>query len=92
MPNDNETKNNSSSNKNRFKILIELAEAVDAWRIFPRAFISIYIYMLWATTNWFMALTAPTVEQAGLMSVITGIGAAWFALYVQTGTGKSNKN
>ena len=90
MPDNNETKNNSSSNKNRFKILIELAEAVDAWRIFPRAFISIYIYMLWATTNWFMTLTAPTVEQAGLMSVITGIGAAWFALYVQTG--KSNKN
>lgn len=70
---------------NKYQGIIDLAKAIDAWRIFPRAFISVYIYMLWASTNWFMNLQAPTMEQAGLISVITGVGAAWFASYVSSG-------
>lgn len=72
----------TDSSKNKFQWLIDLAKAVDAWRVFPRLFISVYIYLLWAVVIWFMTLDAPTVEQAGLISVITGVGAAWFASYV----------
>ena len=72
------------SNKNRFQKLIELAEAVDAWRIFPRAFITVYIYLLYAVVIWFMSLEDPTMQQAGLISVMTGVGAAWFGLYTKT--------
>ena len=32
---------------NRYQWLIDLSEAVDAWRIFPRVFISTYIYLLY---------------------------------------------
>jgi len=33
-----------------------------------------------------MALPDPSTPQAGLVSVLVGTGAAWFGLYVQTGT------
>ena len=34
-----------------------------------------------------MSLSAPTMEQAGFVSVIVGAGAAWFGLYTSTGNG-----
>ena len=43
-----------------------------------------YIYLLWKVVDWFMMLDAPTMEQAGLVSVIVGAGAAWFGLYVNS--------
>lgn len=73
------------SSKNPYNKIIQAAKAIDAWRLFPRMFIGIYIYILYKSTMWFMALDDPSVAQAGLISVVTGIGAAWFALYVQTG-------
>lgn len=57
----------------------------DKLRIFPRAFISMYIYLLWRVVEWFMALPDPTNAQAGLVSVVVGAGAAWFGLYVNSG-------
>ena len=60
-------------------------EYFSRWRLFPRAFISMYIYLLFETTTWFMALPEPNNAQAGLISVIVGAGAAWFGLYVNGG-------
>jgi|TARA_B100000927_G_C16402315_1_gene443946 hypothetical protein len=59
----------------------------DRLRVFPRLFISIYIYMFYQVTMWFMGLEDPNMAQAGLVSVVTGAGAAWFGLYVNS---KSN--
>jgi hypothetical protein len=58
----------------------------DKLRIFPRAFISMYIYLLYEVTHWFMALPDPNNAQAGLVSVVVGSGAAWFGLYVNSGS------
>ena len=77
------------SSKNRYQGLIDLARAVDSWRIFPRIFISTYIFLLYKVTIWFMNLEAPTFEQSGLVSIVVGAGAAWFGLYA--GTSKSKK-
>ena len=57
----------------------------DRLRVFPRAFITIYMYMFYRVVEWFMALEDPTMAQAGLVSVVTGAGAAWFGLYVNSG-------
>jgi hypothetical protein len=65
--------------------ILRAAAAFDSWRVFPRIFISMYIYLLYKTVTWFMALPNPTLEQAGLISVVTGAGAAWFGLYVNSG-------
>jgi len=69
------------SSKNKFQVLIDLARAVDSWRIFPRVFISTYIFLLYKVVIWYMDLAAPTMEQSGLVSIVVGAGAAWFGLY-----------
>ena len=80
--------NTVDSSKNRYQGLIDLAKAVDSWRIFPRIFISTYIFLLYKVTIWFMNLEAPTFEQSGLVSIVVGAGAAWFGLYAGTSKGK----
>ena len=69
---------------------IHLARAVDSWRIFPRVFLSVYIFLLYYSTMWFMALDEPSLEQSGVISIIVGAGAAWFGLYA--GTSNSSKS
>ena len=76
------------SSKNRYQGLIDLARAVDQWRIFPRVFISTYIYLLYKVTIWFMQVPDPTMAQSGLVSIVVGAGAAWFGLYAGTSKGK----
>ena len=67
---------------NPYSRLIHLARAVDSWRIFPRVFITTYIILLYKVVVWYMALTNPTMEQSGLVSIVVGAGAAWFGLYL----------
>lgn len=69
---------------------IHLARTIDAWRPFPRLFISLYIYIVYRVIEWYIALPDPTMEQSGLISVVVGAGAAWFGLYVGSG-GRSPK-
>lgn len=76
-----------NSGLNPYQNLIHLARAVDAWRIFPRLFLTVYIILLYKVVIWFMALEAPNFEQSGLVSIVVGAGAAWFGLY----TGSSKK-
>jgi len=66
---------------NPYAKLIHLARAVDSWRIFPRIFITTYIYLLYKVVVWYMNLPNPTMEQSGLVSIVVGAGAAWFGLY-----------
>jgi hypothetical protein len=73
---------------NPYAKIIHMARAVDSWRIFPRIFISTYIFLLYKVTIWFMNLEAPTFEQSGLVSIVVGAGAAWFGLYAGTSKGK----
>ncbi|RPG05030.1 MAG: hypothetical protein CBE07_003190 [Pelagibacteraceae bacterium TMED247] len=61
-----------------------LAKAVDAWRIWPRAFLSVYIFLIYFVVMWFLDLPDPSIEQSGLISILVGAGAAWFGLYVNS--------
>jgi hypothetical protein len=74
---------------NPYVRLIHMARAIDAWRIFPRMFLTVYIVLLYKVVIWFMELPAPSFEQSGLVSIVVGAGAAWFGLY--TGSSKSKK-
>lgn len=63
---------------------VHFAKTINAWRIFPRAFITVYMYLLYESTIWFMSLENPTVEQMGLIGTIVGAGAAWFGMYTKS--------
>ena len=82
------TPNNIGANP--FYKWIHLAKTVDAWRIFPRAFVTVYIVLLYKVVTWFMTIPEPNLEQAGLVSIVTGAMAAVFAIYAGT-NGQSKK-
>ena len=69
---------------NPYQKWIHLARTVDAWRIFPRVFVGVYIILLYKVITWFMTISAPNLEQAGLVSVVTGAMAAVFGIYAGT--------
>ena len=75
---------------NPFQKWIHLAKTVDAWRIFPRIFVTVYIILLYKVVIWFMELSEPNLEQAGLVSIIVGAMAAVFGIYAGT-SGQSKK-
>ena len=75
---------------NPWQKVIWFSQMIDAWRLFPRAFLSIYMVLLYKCTLWFMALEVPPFEQSGLISIVVGAGAAWFGLYAGTAKDKIN--
>lgn len=80
-----------NSEENPFKWVLHLAEAFDAWRPFPRIFLTVYLILLYRVVDWFMAIPDPSAPQSGLVSVVVGAGAAWFGLYAGTGKDKEVK-
>ena len=75
---------------NPFHRWIHLARTVDAWRIFPRIFVSVYIVLLYDVVTWFMTLEEPNLEQSALVSIVVGAMAAVFGIYAGT-SGQSKK-
>ena len=75
---------------NPFHKWIHLAKTVDAWRIFPRVFVSVYILLLYKVVTWFMTIPEPNLEQSALVSVVVGAMAAVFGIYAGT-SGQSKK-
>ncbi len=69
---------------------VHLAKTVDAWRIFPRVFVSVYIVLLYDVVTWFMTLEEPNLEQSALVSIVVGAMAAVFGIYAGT-SGQSKK-
>ena len=74
----------ADSTINPWQKWIHLARAVDSWRIWPRAFLSVYIFLIYWVVMWFLDLPEPSMEQSGLISILVGAGAAWFGLYVNS--------
>ena len=84
------TPNNIGANP--YQKWVHLAKTIDAWRIFPRVFVGVYIYLLYEGVIWFMTLEEPNLEQAGLVSIIVGAMAAVFGIYAgSSGQSKSFK-
>tara|TARA_Y100001951_G_C11163739_1_gene196263 strand:- start:279 stop:596 length:318 start_codon:yes stop_codon:yes gene_type:complete len=82
--------NANSAGDNPFQKWIHLARTIDAWRIFPRAFVTVYIILLYKVVTWFMDIPEPNLEQAGLVSIVVGAMAAVFGIYAGT-SGQSKK-
>ena len=69
-------------------IEVEIPELMSNWRLVPRLLMVAYAWAILDVINWFMALENPNNAQAGLVSVVVGAGAGWFAIYVN---GKPSK-
>ena len=71
-----------SMNKQKW---LDLAEIIDAYRIFPRLFFGSYIALFLWTGIWATTLPVLSATQVGLVGTLTTVGAAWFNMYVKTG-------
>ena len=69
-----------------FEYLSKIAKLINEFRLLPRLFIGTYLILFYQTVIWFMALSDPSLEQAGLISVMTATGSVWFGYYVNTNT------
>ena len=80
------------STKNPHQRWIFLASAIDSWRIFPRIFVVVYIYLMYESVMWFMLLPKPNIEQSALVSVVVGAMGVVFGVYSgKTGQSKGFK-
>tara|TARA_R110001632_G_scaffold144980_1_gene261700 strand:- start:293 stop:550 length:258 start_codon:yes stop_codon:yes gene_type:complete len=57
-------------------------EQLDRWRFIPRIMMLSLIIMNFRVIEWFMGLDTPTMEQAGMLSIMTGALTAAFGLYL----------
>ena len=80
----------ADSTINPWQKWIHLAKAIDSWRIFPRIFVGVYIFLLYKVVMWFMELPDPNIEQSALVSIVVGAMAAVFGIYAGT-SGQSKK-
>ena len=69
-------------------IEVEIPVLLSNWRLVPWLLMVAYAWAFLDVINWFMALENPNNAQAGLVSVVVGAGAGWFAIYVN---GKPSK-
>jgi hypothetical protein len=64
---------------------LDLAEEIDAFRIFPRLFFGAYIVLFLCAGFWAMSLPVLSATQAALVGTIITAGAAWSKFYNDTG-------
>jgi len=60
-------------------------DQLNSWRVIPRLLMLAMLVMTYRVVEWFMALPEPTLEQAGLVSVMTGALTGAFGLFLGSG-------
>ena len=73
---------------NPYAKMIHMARAVDAWRIFPRLFLTVYIVLLYKCVIWYMNLSH-NYGTKWVNQYRCRCNVHWFGLY--TGTSKKSK-
>lgn len=64
------------------QIVEQWSHAIDSLKIIPRALILLYMYLTYATVFWYMGLENPTLQQSGMVSVITSAQAVALGLFM----------
>lgn len=61
------------------------SDSFDQWRVIPRLLMVAMIIMTYRVVEWFMTIPQPSLEQAGLVSVMTGALTGAFGLFLGSG-------
>jgi hypothetical protein len=65
--------------------VLDIAETVDALRVFPRIFLIGYGLLAFEMCRWAMAQPALSLEQMGLVTAVAGLFVPLTGWYMQTG-------
>lgn len=60
-------------------------EKLNEWRIIPRLLMLAMLLMTYRVVEWFMTIDNPSLEQAGVISVMTGALTGSFGLFLGSG-------
>lgn len=66
-------------------IFLDIAEIVDAWRIFPRLYLFGYGALCWHLADWVMKKPDISATQATFATAIIGLAVPLTGWYMQTG-------
>lgn len=64
---------------------MDIAEVIDAHRVFPKFFVAGYGVLCWKVALWFMALPQPIAEQSAFVTIVVSVFAPLFNWYSQGG-------
>lgn len=64
---------------------LDLAEVIDAHRIFPKSFVYGYGVLCWHVATWYEGLKDPSTQQATFVTIVVSVFAPLFNWYAQGG-------
>jgi hypothetical protein len=64
------------------------AAQLNEWRVVPRILVTLFGWLFYEVTMWFMSLPNPTASQAAFVSTVAMAGAGFFNFYVNSGGNK----
>ncbi len=56
--------------------------AIDSFKVIPRALILLYMYLTYTVVFWYIGLDNPSLEQSGMVSVLTSAQAVALGLFM----------
>ena len=59
-----------------------MSTVLDEWKVWPRVMMLVFTLMSWRVVEWFMNLPDPSVQQAGLVSVVMGAATGAFRIWM----------
>ena len=68
------------------EVVEKWTHAIDSFKIIPRALILLYMYLTYTVVFWYIGLYNPSLEQSGMVSVLTSAQAVALGLFM----GRSN--
>ena len=61
---------------------IMVKTVLDEWKVWPRGMMVVFTLMSWRVVEWFMNLPDPSMQQAGLVSVVMGAATGAFGIWM----------
>ncbi len=74
------------------KLVLTIAELIDAFRLVPRLVLVGYALLVWSVVSWYMGLPDPSTQHAALVTIVVGIIAPIVGLYQSSGRKWTNKD
>lgn len=64
---------------------LDVAEVIDAHRVFPKIFVFGYGWLCWHVALWYMGLKDPSMQQTTFVTIVVSVFAPLFNWYSQGG-------
>lgn len=64
------------------EIVEKWSHTIDSFKVIPRTLILLYMYLTYTVVFWYIGLDSPSLEQSGMVSVLTSAQAVALGLFM----------